>query len=55
VFRPLDFAGLSLETAAGSRIGHGCVAAMLRRSYALLREQISLEKVALDIGSKEMS
>ncbi len=32
-----------------------CVAAMLRRSYALLQEQITLEKVALDIGSKEMS
>jgi len=28
---------------------------MLRRSYALLREQITLENVALDIGSKEMS
>jgi hypothetical protein len=28
---------------------------MLRRSYALLREQITLEKFALDIRSKEMS
>jgi len=28
---------------------------MLRRSYALLQEQITLEHVALDIGSKEMS
>jgi hypothetical protein len=55
VFRPLDFAAFSRETAAGSRIGHARVAVMLRRSYALLREQITLEKVALDIGSKEMS
>jgi len=28
---------------------------MLRGRYALLREQITLENVALDIGSKEMS
>ncbi len=34
VFRPLDFAALSRETAAGSRIGHGRVAAMLRGCYA---------------------
>jgi hypothetical protein len=38
VFRPLDFAAFSRETAAGSRIGHARVAAMLRRRYALLRE-----------------
>jgi hypothetical protein len=54
VFRPLDFTAFSRETAAGSRIGHARVAAMLRGRYALLREQITLEKVALDIGSKEM-
>jgi hypothetical protein len=55
VFRPLDFAAFSRETAAGSRIGHARVAAMLRGRYALLREQITRENVALDIGSKEMS
>ena len=55
VFRPLDSAAFSRETAAGSRIGHARVAAMLRGRYALFREQITLEKVALDIGSKEMS
>ena len=55
VFRPLDFGAFSRETAAGSRIGHARVAAMLRGRYALLREQITLEEVALDIGSKEMS
>ena len=35
VLRPLDFAAFSRETTAGSRIGHTCVAAILRRSYAL--------------------
>ena len=53
VFRPLDFAAFSRETAAGSRNGHARVAAMLRGRYALLREQITLEKVALDIGTRE--
>ncbi len=55
MFGAPDFTEFSHETAAGSRIGHACVAAMLRGRYALLREQITLEKVALDIGSKEMS
>ncbi len=36
VFRPLDLAAFSRETTAGSRIGHACVAAMLRRGYAPL-------------------
>ena len=52
VFRPLDSAAFSRETTAGSRIGHARVAAMLRRSYALLRELITLEKYALDIGTR---
>ena len=34
VFRALDFAEFSRETTAGSRIGHACVAAMLRACYA---------------------
>jgi hypothetical protein len=34
VFRPLDSAAFSRETAAGSRIGHARVAAMLRGRYA---------------------
>ena len=37
VFRPLDFAVFSRETAAGSRIGHARVAAILRGRYALRR------------------
>ena len=53
LFRRLDLAGFSRETAAGSRIGHARVAAMLCRSYALLREQITLENYALDIGTRE--
>jgi hypothetical protein len=53
VFRPLDSAAFSRETAAGSRIGHARVAAMLRGRYALLREQITLEKYALDIGTRK--
>ncbi len=53
VFRLLDCAAFSRETAAGSRIGHARVAAMLRGRYALLREQITLEKYALDIGTRK--
>ena len=53
VFRPLDFVGYSRKTAAGSRIGHARVAAMLRGRYARLREQITLEKYALDIGTRK--
>jgi hypothetical protein len=45
--------GVYFERTGSSRTGHARVAAMLRRRYALLREQITLEKYALDIGTRK--